>query len=77
MEKLLKVTMSLVLLVIIFSFAYPAVAQVYNVGGKEVTADGFFRQEFLFNTNGNSKYNTNQTGFYGAYQMSLVDTNLK
>jgi hypothetical protein len=53
------------------------VAQVYNVGGKEVTMDGFFRQEFLFNTNGNSDYNTNQTGLNGAYQMWLVDANLK
>jgi len=67
----------MVLLLMVLSFALPAAAQIYNVGGKEVTADGFFRQEFLFNTNGNSKYNTNQTGLNGAYQMWLVDTNLK
>lgn len=65
------------LLFMVFSFAFPAAAQIYNVGGKEVTADGFFRQEFLFNTNGNSKYNTNQTGLNGAYQMWLLDANLK
>ena len=77
MKKTRKFILGMALLLMVFSFAFPAAAQVYNVGGKEVTADGFFRQEFLFNTNGNSKYNTNQTGLNGAYQMWLVDTNLK
>ena len=65
------------LLLMVFSFAFPAAAQVYNVGGKEVTFDGFFRQEFLFNTNDNSRYNTNQTGLNGAYQMWLADANVQ
>lgn len=69
-----RLTLYLALLVIFL--ALPAWAQIYNIGGKEVAMDGFFRQEFLFNVNSNSDYNTNQTGFYGAYQMWLLDTNL-
>jgi hypothetical protein len=77
MKKTKKFILSMALLLMFFSFAFPAVAQIYNVGGKEVTFDGFFRQEFLFNTNDNSRYNTNQTGLNGAYQMWLADANVQ
>jgi len=59
----------------VFSFAFPAAAQIYNICGKEVTFNGFFRQEFLFGTQESSP--TNQSGLNGAYQMWLADTNVK
>ncbi len=76
MKKTRKFILIMALLLMVLSFALPAAAQIYDMCGKEVMIDGFFRQEFLFNTNHNSRYNTNQSGLSGAYQMWYLDTNL-
>ena len=77
MKKTSKFILSIVLLLMVFSFALPAAAQIYNVGGKEVNFDGYFRQEFLFGTQSDTNTNTNQSGLNGAYQMWVADTNVK
>jgi hypothetical protein len=77
MKKTRKFILSMALLLMVFSFAFPAAAQMrYDVGGKEVTMDGFIRQEFAFGVAPDNRLKTNQSGLHSAYQMWYLDTNL-
>src|SRR4030042_5291852 len=76
MKKTRKFILGMALLLMVFSFAFPAAAQVYNVGGKEVTMDGFIRQEFAFGVNHDNRLKTNQSGLHSAYQIWYLDTNV-
>ncbi|HPD60712.1 MAG TPA: hypothetical protein PKV48_02995 [Thermodesulfobacteriota bacterium] len=76
MKKIRKFILNMALLLMVFSFAYSAWAEEYTLFGKEISLDGFFRQEFSFCTARQSSYHNNQSGLDAAYQMWLVDTNL-
>ena len=77
MKKLKIFMLSLTAMVMVLAISCPAMAEYYNLFGKEVAIEGFVRQEFAFNTNSSSEYKTNQTGLHSAYQMWYLDTNVE
>jgi len=68
--------LSLAVTVMVLAVACPAMAEYYNLFGKDLAVEGFIRQEFAFNTNHSNPDKTNQTGLHSAYQMWYLDTNL-
>jgi len=77
MKKLKTLMLSLAVIGMVLAVSCPAMAEYYKLFGKDVSIEGFFRQEFAFNTNSSSEYKTNQTGLQSAYQMWYLDTNLE
>ncbi|MCD6352591.1 MAG: hypothetical protein J7M06_00050, partial [Proteobacteria bacterium] len=77
MKKLKTFVLSLAVTGMVLAVSCPAMAEYYNLFGKEVAIEGFVRQEFAFNTNSSSEYKTNQTGLHSAYQMWYLDTNVE
>lgn len=74
--KMLRIfLLGLAVSVTVLTLTYPAIAKDYNLWGKEVSIEGFFRQEFAFGTADSHPYKTNQSGLHSAYQMWYLDTN--
>lgn len=77
MKKLKTFMLSLAVTGMVLAVSCPAMAEYYNLFGKEVAVEGFIRQEFAFNPNSSSEYKTNQTGLHSAYQMWYLDTHVE
>ena len=77
MKRLKTIIGILVILGVMGTLCSPALAVFYNIGGKELSIEGYFRQEFSFNVNESSDLKTNQTGLQSAYQIWYLDTNLE
>ncbi|MFH0812470.1 MAG: DUF1302 family protein [Pseudomonadota bacterium] len=77
MKKPRRLLLSLVVIGLVMGFSLPAVAEYYTICGKEISLEGYIRQEFAFNVNESSDYKTNQTGLHSAYQIWYLDTGLE
>jgi|WetSurMetagenome_2_1015567.scaffolds.fasta_scaffold23328_2 hypothetical protein len=74
MKKLFIV--SLVVIGMLGVFSPPARATSYDLCGKELSIEGFIRQEFAFGVAPDNRLKTNQSGLHSAYQMWYLDTDL-
>lgn len=77
MKRSLKICLGLLVVCIAIVLAQPAHAVKYNLLGKEVSVEGYFRQEFAFNVSETSDEKTNQPGLHSAYQVWYLDTNTR
>jgi len=77
MKRLSTVIQVLVVLGVMGTLCSPALAIDYDICGKALAIEGYFRQEFSFNVNDSSDLKTNQTGLQSAYQIWYLDTNLE
>jgi len=67
---------SLVVIGMLGFFFRPAMATPYDLCGKELSIEGFVRQEFAFGVAPDNRLKTNQSGLHSAYQMWYLDTDL-
>jgi hypothetical protein len=67
---------SLLIIGMLGVFSPPAMAASYDVCGKELSIEGFVRQEFAFGVSEDNRLKTNQSGLHSAYQMWYLDTDL-
>jgi len=67
---------SLVVIGMLAFFSPPARATSYDLCGKELSIEGFVRQEFAFGVAPDNRLKTNQSGLHSAYQMWYVDNDL-
>ena len=67
---------SLVVIGMLGFFSWSAMATSYDLCGKELSIEGFIRQEFAFGVAPDNRLKTNQSGLHSAYQMWYLDTDL-
>lgn len=81
MRQIRKGIVSLIVLVVLgvvlAGMNMSALAGEYDICGKNLSLEGFIRQEFAFNVAGHSEENTNISGLQSAYQMWLLDMNME
>lgn len=67
----------LVMGMVVAGLSWPVSAMEFDMGcGRNLSLEGFIRQEFAFNVAGHSEENTNISGLQSAYQMWLLDMNM-